>query len=252
MPRIPDEQIERIKQDISLTRLVESRGIELKRHGQNDLIGLCVFHNDKNPSLVITPESNLFHCLGCGAGGSVIDWVMKTEGVSFRHAVELLQNDVSSLAVGSSVIKRCTTAKLESPLSIDADQQTALQQVISFYHKTLKQDADVQAYLKHRGLDDVELIDHFKLGFANRTLGLHLPLKNRVDGAKLRGLLQDIGIYRESGHEHFNGSLVIPVINDNQILEVYGRKLHGNKLRKGTAQHLYLPGAHQGVLMQMV
>ena len=56
MPRIPDEQIERIKQDISLTRLVESRGIELKRHGQNDLIGLCVFHNDKNPSLVITPR----------------------------------------------------------------------------------------------------------------------------------------------------------------------------------------------------
>ncbi len=247
MPRIPEDQIERLKSDVSLTRLVESRGVELKRHGQNDLIGLCIFHNDKNPSLVITPESNLFHCLGCGAGGSVIDWVMKTEGVSFRHAVELLQNDAPSLAAGSSVIKRSSVAKLESPLSIDADHQTALQQVIAYYHKTLKQDNDAQAYLKHRGLDDVELIDHFKLGFANRTLGLHLPQKNRAAGAKLRGLLQETGIYRESGHEHFNGALVIPVINNKQVLEVYGRKLLGNQLRKGTIQHLYLPGAHEGV-----
>jgi DNA primase len=51
---------------------------------------------------------------------------------------------------------------------------------------------------------------------------------------------------RDSGHEHFNGSLVIPVIDDGRITEVYGRKLN-NKLRKGTPLHLYLPGPHQGV-----
>jgi len=247
MSRLSDEQISRIKHDVSLTRLVESRGISLKQHGQKDLVGLCPFHDDKTPSLVLTPDKNLFHCLGCGAAGSVIDWIMKFEGVSFRHAVELLQNDVLSLAAGSSVVKKSTTPKLTSPLSEDADQQTALQEVIAYYHQTLKQNTEVQDYLKQRGLDDSELIDHFKLGYANRTLGLHLPHKNRVAGAKLRGLLQDIGIYRESGHEHFNGSLVIPVMNDNQVLEVYGRKLQGNKLRKGTAQHLYLPGAHAGV-----
>ena len=111
MARIPEIEIERLKQEISLQRVVESAGIALKRHGA-DLVGLCPFHDDKTPSLVITPKTNLWHCLGaCQAGGSVIDWVMKVEGVSFRHAVELLQNDsFSSLAAGSSPIATATSA----------------------------------------------------------------------------------------------------------------------------------------------
>ena len=93
MARIPNTEIERLKQEISLQRLVESHGIQLKQHGQ-DYIGLCPFHDDKEPSLVITPKKNLWHCLGaCQTGGSVIDWVMQMEGISFRHAVELLQAD---------------------------------------------------------------------------------------------------------------------------------------------------------------
>ena len=88
MARIPEDEINRIKTDVPLRELVEGQGIKLKRHGQNDLVGLCPFHDDKNPSLVITPSENLFHCLGCGAGGSVIDWTMKTQHISFRHAVE--------------------------------------------------------------------------------------------------------------------------------------------------------------------
>ncbi|VAW78458.1 DNA primase [hydrothermal vent metagenome] len=250
MGRIPDTELNRLKQGVSLQRLAESRGIVLKRHGA-DLIGLCPFHDDHAPSLVISPHKNLWHCLGaCQCGGSVIDWVMKADGVSFRHAVELLRKDTAGMAVvadDAPVVKRATVRKLAAPLSENADAQTALQQVIAFYHATLKQDSEVQAYLKQRGLDDAELIDHFKLGYANRTLGLHLPQKNRRSGAKLRSLLQDIGLYRDSGHEHFNGSLVIPVIDDHQVREVYGRKIQGGKLRKGTPQHLYLPGPHAGV-----
>src|SRR6185312_5384920 len=85
MPRIPEETIERLKQEISLERLAEARGVKLTRHGA-DLIGLCPFHDDREPSLVISPKKNLWHCLGaCQTGGTVIDWVMKSEGVSFRH-----------------------------------------------------------------------------------------------------------------------------------------------------------------------
>jgi len=101
MGRIPDKELERLKQEVSLQRLAESRGITLKRHGQ-DLIGLCPFHDDKEPSLVITPSKNLWHCLGaCQCGGSVIDWVMKSEGVSFRHAVELLREGLPSLSASN-------------------------------------------------------------------------------------------------------------------------------------------------------
>lgn len=246
MARIADTEIERLKNEVSLVRLIESQGYDLKKEGK-DYVMCCPFHEEKNPSLKITPDKNLFNCFGCGTGGSVIDWVMKTQGISFKHAVELLRKDSSLVADSVPVVKQATVRKLASPLSENADQQTALKDVIAFYHSTLKESPDVQAYLKQRVLDDAELIDHFKLGYANRTLGLHLPQKNRQAGAKLRGLLQEIGIYRDSGHEHFNGSLVVPVINDGKVLEVYGRKVLGNKLRKGTAQHLYLAGPHQGI-----
>jgi len=91
-------------------------------------------------------------------------------------------------------------------------------------------------------------VERFKLGYANRSLGYRLPEKNRKAGAEIRGRLQELGIYRKSGHEHLSGSLVIPIIDENnQITEIYGRKLLGHRLRKGTVQHLYLPGPHQGV-----
>src|SRR5262249_53233721 len=97
MARVPDEEIERLKKDVSVERLVEAKGIKLARHGAN-LVGLCPFHEDREPSLVVTPAKNLWHCLGaCQAGGSVIDWVMRAEGVSFRLAVELLRKDAPSV-----------------------------------------------------------------------------------------------------------------------------------------------------------
>ena len=63
MAKIPDEVIERLKGEVALARLVETAGVTLKRHGA-DLLGLCPFHDDHEPSLVITPEKNLWHCLG--------------------------------------------------------------------------------------------------------------------------------------------------------------------------------------------
>jgi hypothetical protein len=98
-------------------------------------------------------------------------------------------------------------------------------------------------YLNSRGLVHPELIDRFKLGFVNRTLGYRLPEKNRKAGAELRGKLQEIGILRDSGHEHFNGSLVVPLMDEHGIIiEVYGRKILGNRLRKRTAQQVVFLG----------
>lgn len=79
MVRFADEVIERIKAEVSLVRLAESQGYALVTQGK-DVAVCCPFHNDKTPSCVISPSSNLFNCFGCGAGGSVIDWVMKRKG----------------------------------------------------------------------------------------------------------------------------------------------------------------------------
>lgn len=118
MARIPDEEIERLKREISVERLVTGFGVELKRHGAN-LVGRCPFHQDRTPSLIVTPETNLWSCKGkCNIGGSTIDWVMKTQGVSFRHAVELLRAEHPSLAAAlvsgkaGHIVRKGTTAKL--------------------------------------------------------------------------------------------------------------------------------------------
>ena len=247
MPRLPEELIERIKKDIDLVQLIQSQGYKLKKNGKDYLLS-CPWHDDKEASLVISPNTNLWHCMGaCQTGGSVIDWVMKTQGVSFRLACEILQKD-PSLINNTQTVKKNTTTKLASPLAANADNQKLLHQVISYYHEALKTAPEALDYLEQRGLNSPELINTFKLGYANRTLGYRLPAKNRKAGSEIRGQLQEIGIFRKSGHEHFNGSIVVPVQDENkQITEVYGRKILGKRLRKGTAQHLYLPGAHEGV-----
>jgi DNA primase len=250
MPRIPETELERLKNEVSVQRLVEASGIELKKAGK-DWLGRCPFHADDTASLVVTPTKNLWHCFGCGIGGGPIDWVIKLKGVSFRHAVELLKAD-PSLAAGvaaGEAPQRTTVRALPAPVALDADEQTLLDQVIDYYHATLKQSPEALAYLQARGIGigGGEAIERFKLGYANRTLGLRLPAKNRLAGNELRTKLQRIGIYRDSGHEHFNGSLVIPVLDaQGHALEVYGRKLRDD-LRPGTPKHLYLPGPHRGV-----
>lgn len=78
MARIPDEVLKQLKEQVDLVDLVVRSGVALKKTGQ-DFVGTCPFHEDKTPSLVVTPKKGLWHCMGaCQSGGSPIDWVMKT------------------------------------------------------------------------------------------------------------------------------------------------------------------------------
>jgi len=250
--RIPDEQVNRLKTEVSIVRLVEAAGIELKPHGGSDRVGHCPFHDDKTPSLVISPEKNLWHCLGaCGIGGSVIDWVMRFHKVSFRHACELLLNDHPSLAAGTGTPPTASELRqAASPFYLDDGETALLGQVVDFYHQTLLDSPEALDYLKKRGLNDPDLIKRFRLGYANRTLGYRLPPKYVEAGKQMRGALQKLGVLRKTGHEHLTGSLVIPITDqDGQVVQLYGRKI-GASLRKGTPLHLYLPGPHRGVFNQ--
>jgi DNA primase len=258
MARISETVLERLKAEVSVARLVEGSGVQLKTSGK-DLLGRCPFHEDETASLVITPLKNLWHCFGCGAAGGPVDWVIKTRGVSFRHAVTLLQEGLPSLAAHTNgegwgeqaaVVQRATIKTLPTPVSSDADDGKLLGQVADYYHATLKQSPEALAYLESRGITGnaaMQAIDTFKLGFANRTLGLRLPDRSRKAGAEIRGRLERLGVYRESGHEHMNGSLVIPLFDEiHQVVNLYGRKVRDD-LRTGTPSHLYLPGPRQGL-----
>ena len=63
MARISDLELERLKREVSLERLVEAKGIKLERRGPDNLVGRCMFHDDKEPSFVVSPKKNVWHCL---------------------------------------------------------------------------------------------------------------------------------------------------------------------------------------------
>jgi len=258
MPRIPDTEIDRIKEQTDLAALVRSRGIELAKHGNGHLAGACPFHEDDEPSFIVTPAKGLYHCMGCGVAGNAIQFIEKFDGVSFRHAFELLSDGKGFTGGTDQPLKRATVPRLEAPVKPDAEDNELFGQVVDYYHERLQSPSGIAAreYLKSRGLDNEAALRTFRIGFADRTLGLRLPDKNRKDGKSIRTRLQKIGIIRQSGHEHFNGSIVLPIFSaaggsarggnaEGQCVEMYGRKIGKVKDRK--FRHLYLPGPHAGI-----
>jgi DNA primase len=246
MAMIPDDEIERIKRETDLTAVIRSRGVALKPQG-GDLVGLCPFHDDQNPSLHVTPGKGLWRCVSCQATGNVIQFVQRFDGVSFRHACELLKTGKLSALSGPSAgtpLKKSTVPRLESPLTADADDQAALRQVLDYYHARLKENPAALAYLKKRGIT-AEAVAVFRLGFVDRTLGLRLPNNQRKEGAALRTRLTRLGLLRDTGHEHLRGCVTFPVIAESgEIGTVYGRAIDA-PTKDG--RHLFLPGPQRGI-----
>ena len=141
MARIAESEIERLKREISVQRLAEARGMKLKRHGA-DLIGLCPFHDDHEPSLVITPGKNLWNCLGaCRRGGTVIDWVdagRRRELPPCRRVAARRSSSLSDQSKRQSAT-HLHRAKLPAPVERTANDRMLLLQVVSYYQEILKQ-----------------------------------------------------------------------------------------------------------------
>lgn len=253
MPAIPiaKEELERLKSEVSLKRLIEGQGHELARRGK-DWVMRCVFHEDATPSLVITESKNLYHCFGCDAGGSVLDWVMKTQGVSLPHAVQLLKHG-APLDGDRVGVARSHARPLPSLAENVTEDQALLSRVVEFYHATLKENPQGLAYLTGRGLNHPELIERFRLGYGNSTLTYRLPKKHTVAGQAVREQLRRLGVLRETGYEQLGGCVVVPVLGEDdedrgRVWQMYGRRTASeHKLTKEQPRHLYLGAPLRGV-----
>jgi hypothetical protein len=146
------------------------------------------------------------------------------------------------LATESGTAKT-TVRDLGLPVTPDSSDQELLAAVVEYYAATLARTPAALEYLKARGIG-AEAIEHFQVGYCDRTLCLKLPLRNRKAGTAIRERLAKLGILRESGHEHFRGSVTVPVFDEaGAIAQVFGRKVRDD-LRKGTAMEVWLPGPH--------
>jgi DNA-binding transcriptional ArsR family regulator len=174
--------------------------------------------------------------------------VEKFDGVSFRHAFEVLSGGNAFAAGDGTPKKIATIPRLSCPLDESVDDSTLLEQVAGYYAQSLSKPLNQAArgYLASRGLDDPELWQRFKIGFADRTLGLGIPHKNRNQGAQIREHLQAAGVYRENGREHLRGCLVIPIRNARgHIVQLYGRRIDPKTPKEN--RHLYLARPLAGI-----
>ena len=88
MARYGENAIEEVRQRADIVEIIGAH-VRLRRAGRN-FVGLCPFHNEKTPSFSVNAERGFYHCFGCGAGGTVFNFIMKVEGLSFPEAIRSL------------------------------------------------------------------------------------------------------------------------------------------------------------------
>jgi DNA primase len=217
--RLPDGFLDELRARTPLAAII-GRRVKLSRSGRN-WKGCCPFHNEKSPSFYVYEDG--YHCFGCGAHGDAVSFVMQSQGLQFREAVETLASEA-----GLEVPKA-------SPEAAQVEQRrTDLQQVMeivaSLYQHRLGQPegAKALAYLRGRGLSD-ETIASFGLGWSGEGRGqlAQVLAKHDVTPAQLL----EVGLLRESEdgrapYELFFNRVMFP-IRDRQgrIVSFGGRTL---------------------------
>jgi DNA primase len=221
----PPSFLEDLRQRVSIIDVV-GRKVRLNRRG-HEASGLCPFHNEKSPSFTVSEDKGFYHCFGCGAHGDVIGFVMNSDGLDFRNAVEKLAAEA-----GLSVPQ-------ESPESRDrAEHQATLTGVMELAAKFFEAHLGASTgktgldYLRKRGLTS-ETIKRFRLGFApdSRTaLKAHLEKQAVPEALSVEaGLL----IKPEEGgatYDRFRGRVMFPILDRRgQVIAFGGRILSDEK-----------------------
>lgn len=215
-----------------LKKVIENGGVSIEQK-DGAIIGCCPFCSDGK----LTIQGDSWHCSNnCQGEGTLVDWVMKFENVSRAHAQELLKrDDYQPGETGDDVL-----------FDAEDEEQDLLNSYVLFCHRNIEKNPEALKYLEKRGLIHNQLLSEFMIGYSNRSLGYLLPEKSRRLGKLLRGKLQRIGILRSSGHEHFSGSVIFPLFNqEGEVVQLYGRKIRDD-LRTGTEYHTTLDGHMQG------
>ena len=173
MNTLPD--LTALKQSIDLVAVVQSRGVKLMKQGK-DFVGLCPFHKEKTPSFHVTPSKNLFNCLGCHVGGSVIDFVMRQGRADQKPGDCVAQTNRR----GHSARHGGTGGSAGQNVEAE-DAAALLQRVVNFYARTLRKDRAGMDYLKRRNLADATLLDSFSSRLQQRHVAQGVAEIRRTD-----------------------------------------------------------------------
>lgn len=219
---IPREIIDEIIYRNDIEQLIGSY-VTLKRAGSN-FNGLCPFHNEKTPSFTVFPATRSFYCFGCGAGGDAITFVMKTENLDYREALEFLAaragitlpEDDSQKNEGTVPRKRIYEMNLEAA---------------KFFRSCLfdeKYGKEALEYLHEKRRLSMATIKHFGLGFSPNNAWLltnHMKKLGYTDEELVTGFL--CGKSQKSGrtYDYFRNRVIFPIIDTSGNIVGFGGRV---------------------------
>jgi DNA primase len=244
---IPDHLIEEIRSRNDILDTI-SANILLKKSGQN-YKGLCPFHSEKTPSFVVSPEKQIYHCFGCGAGGNIFKFIMEMEDLSFLDAIKTL---AAKCGVTLPAFKPGqTNAKSnERDVLLNINQKAQSYFILSLMSKGGEQ---AREYLNSRGLNDKKLLADYSIGWATSgwTDTLH-QLQNQEKFSKndlsRAGLIkQKEGAGKNNFYDRFRGRIIFPLQDIHGNLIAFAGRVIGEsepKYLNSPETPLYIKGRH--------
>jgi DNA primase len=236
LPLIRDEDIDEVRQRADIIDII-SPVVQLKKTGRT-FKGLCPFHDEKTPSFVVNPDRQTYHCFGCGEGGNIISFVMKTENLDFPDAVKALAD-----RIGYTLHYVEGTSGRKTDDGKQARTYAANAAALAFFASSLKKDqAGKKAleYLKSRGFE-LPVIDRFKLGYAPDEWEAFAKYASSK-GFKPSELL-DAGLVVKSDkkpdhvYDRFRGRVIFPIFDLTDKIIGFGGRIIG----EGTPKYLNSP-----------
>ena len=174
-------------------------GVELRRSGRR-LTGLCPFHEDRDPSLVVYPHSRSYFCFACDFGGDVIDFVGRIRGTGFRETAELLAGSGGAATVPAPAAR--PPVRRPDPV-LDEEATAVVEAAASLYAAQYARSREARSYLRGRGVDGKTAM-RLRIGFAGGGLARHLRSQRLdIDAARRIGLLA-------TDRDTLAGRIVIP------------------------------------------
>ena len=206
--------VDEINARLPITDVV-GRYVKLKKAGRN-FLGLCPFHAERTPSFTVSPEKNMFYCFGCKAGGDVVSFVSKVEGLTYFEALQQLAKEAGI---------ELEHVRKGPDLSKDFELVEFVQDI---FREQFKKSNLAQEYCHKRGLKP-ETIEKFQIGYAPPNGDYVVAMLNKsgfsLDLAKKMGVLSQGG--DGSFFAYMRDRLTFPIYDTRGRVVAFGGRIIG-------------------------
>lgn len=213
---IQEEVIEKIKEANDIVDVI-SESVPLKKSGKN-YWGLCPFHQEKTPSFSVTRDKQLFKCFGCGEGGNVITFVMKSKNLPFNEAIKILAEKANiTLEQNEGDKIRQEKSQVYYKMHVDAAR---------FFFRNLNNHKEVKAYVYNRGITEQSLRS-FGLGYSLNSWDSLLKHLKSMKYSEEDILRAGLASKNEKGriYDRFRNRLMFPVFDVRGRVIAFGARV---------------------------